>query len=196
MSVIKLTELLPEEYIINESDGFDYTWMPFLNWMAGLSNDSDIDKIRYRFLIAYDAYSDKLLSETPPEKRQQVSRVLNSVITPFRTATTIQDLKIAIKKIESKHKRVVAVVNKHNKFKLSRIISKIKSSGDAVSEWWDSNKNEILTIIVELLIRLVIEVVFAILRAVLKTNSLKAPKISFRGSGGFGSGGGGSSGKW
>jgi hypothetical protein len=201
VGAIRLTELLPEEYltesIFSANDSIKNT-LYFIKGMASMpgTTKSELDSLKSRFINQYNAYSNKIINETPKDKRAQVVRILQSVVHPFKTATTASELMVVIEKLISNNERAITSINKHNKFKISKLIAHLKASGKSIGEWWDSNKHDIIRILAEILLRIVIEIVFAILRSLLKTSSLKAPKISLRGSGGFGSGGAGASGKW
>lgn len=132
-------------------------------------------------------------AKLPTDKKKEFEGYADALMDPLRKTNNLAQFISSLKTVAAAKDNIINRLQLEESLMESRAMDILKKVKDKTVEWWNTYGKDIALVIAEILVRLIVEVLFAVLRALLKSDNLKAPKISF-GGGKFG--GGGASGKW
>jgi predicted GNAT family acetyltransferase len=159
----------------------------------GIFDDSVLSKIKQTVISGVEDSLRGEVKKLNQNQKKEFNKYANELINPLKKAKTMPEFLRAVHSIGAAKPNILSRVESFEFIQESKVLDWLKNAKNKTSDWWNKNKNEIAIIMAEFLAQLIVEILFAVLNALLKSNSLKAPKIKF-GGGKFG--GGGASGKW
>lgn len=164
-----------------------------LSMKMGIFNDEILRDVQDNFVGGVEGSLKGELRKIPSDKKAEFNGYMEALMGPLRKAKTMAQFLSALASVSAAKNNILARMAVEAPMNESKIVNWLKDAYKQSSEWWQRNKSEIITTIIELLVQIVIEILFAVLRALLKSKSLEAPKFKF-GGGKFG--GGGAGGNW
>lgn len=196
----QLKEIIREEVVLLESST-DYnqaidSYIKSLNLgiQLNLFNDSDFKNVKSQFLASFRDILKIYIPKLERDDRDKAIRLFNHLFKYVSSSTSFESLSSNLKKMKSKIGGITteSTLNELNIISsLQKFGSMIKTGAKKGIEWFNENKWDILLYIAELLVYIILNVVLALISGGKGSSKMDFP--TFKGSGKFGSGGGGSS---